>query len=423
MDLYSQGYGGPSLLSRGGNQPGQRGRGPIDFNVYGAVRATRDTGLIAPSVDEAGSITSNDLNGVQAEVGAYGAKSWRRSSAGLDYRGDYRKFSGNSTFDGFNQAISLDLNFQPTRRMAFFLRETGGVSNRAFGGFAAPSFANQQNFGVPLNEVFDTKTYFSQTSGGLSYRTSARSTYSVMGEGFIVKRANRALIGLQGYRTGADYDYRLSRADSLGITYNYIHFEFPRIYGGSDVHSVTGRYAKRINRNWDFTLIGGFFNVSTTGTQRVTLSPEIAAILGRSQGVEAFKRVDRQPQIEATANYTLERSRLTMGYQSGIGPGNGVYITSRQDAIRAGYSYSGLRRLSLGASVGYTRFKSLGLELGDFTTIQGGGGVNYKIAEYWNLTAQADRRKFDSPAVTGRSGSSITIGISYSPSRFPLSIW
>jgi hypothetical protein len=114
---------------------------------------------------------------------------------------------------------------------------------------------------------------------------------------------------------------------------------------------------------------------------------------------------------------------MTVAVQTGITPGNGLYITSRQDGVRFGYSYSGIRRMSLGASAGYTRFSSLGLQLGDFSTLQGGGGMNYKLLEHLNFSAQIDRRRFNSPTIVGRNGTSITIGLSYSPARFPLSIW
>lgn len=423
INLFAQGYGGPSLLSRGGNQPGQRGRGPVDLNVYAAVRGSIETGLLAPIVDEAGNVDPQDIQGIQVELGGYGAKTWRRSSLGLDYRGDYRHYTRRKNFNGTNQALSLDYNFQPTRRLTLFARQTGGVSNRAFGGFSAPAFSSQENFGVPLNEVFDARTYFSQTSAGFAYRKSARTTLTALGEGFVVKRASRALIGMQGYRATGDYDYRLSRADSVGVIYNYIRFEFPRIYGGSDIHGLSARYHRRLNRNWDVSLLAGMYNVETVGTQRVELSPEVAAVLGRTSGVEAFRRVERQPQIDLTTTYTLQRSSLRMQYRTGIGPGNGIYVTSRQEGVDAGYSYTGIRRLSLGLSAGYTRFHSLALRLGDFKTIQGGGGINYKIADYWNLSAQFDRRKFDSPTIKGRSGYTLAIGLSFSPARIPLSIW
>jgi hypothetical protein len=423
--VYSQGYGGPSLLSRGGNQPGKRGRFPIDFNFYAAARGTRDTGLIAPLVDDAGNITPVNSYGAQLEIGAYGAKTWRRSSLGLDYRGDYRRYTQASRFNGMNQALSLDYTFQPTRRMLYFTRLAAGTSNRAFGGFAAPTFADQQNFGIPLNEVYDSRSNFGQLSGGVSYQKSARSTYTVLGEGFVIKRQSRSLIGVQGYRVSGAYQYRLTRSDTVGVAYNFIRFTFPRVYGESQANVLELSYNRRLTQNWDIRLNVGAYRVNTEGVQRVQLSPEVAAILGRSQGVEAFRRVMIQPQVNLGATYTLERSRFMATYQSGVGPGNGVYITSRQDGFRAGYSYSGIRKLSLGASAGYTRFNSLGLQLGSYRTIQGGGGMNYRLAEHLNFSAQIDRRKFDTPSavIRGRSGTSMTIGLSYSPARFPLSIW
>ena len=118
--LYSQGYGGPSLLSRGGNRPGQRGRAPVDFNFYGAVRGTYDTGLLAAQVDEAGNLMPVDSYGTQLEFGAYGAKAWKRTSVGLDYRGDYRKYNQARRFDGTNQSLSLDFIFSASAPVHLF---------------------------------------------------------------------------------------------------------------------------------------------------------------------------------------------------------------------------------------------------------------------------------------------------------------
>ena len=421
--LYSQGYGGPSLLSRGGNRPGQRGTAPIDFNFYGAARGTYDTGLIAAQVDQAGNLMPVDSYGAQLEFGAYGAKAWKRTSVGLDYRGDYRKYSQARRFDGTNQSLSLDFIFRPARRFTYFSRLTAGTTNRAFGGFAAPTFSDQQNFGVPLNEVYDSRANFVQLGGGVAYQSSARSTYMAMGEGYVIKRNSNSLIGIQGYRAMAGYSYRLTRSDTIGAAYSYIRFEFPRIYGSTEAHSVTATYQRRLNQNWRLNLVGGLYRALTVGTQEVQLSPEIAAILGRNTGVEAFRRTDIAPQIEVTMTYLLERSRFNASVQTGITPGNGVYITSRQDAARVGYSYSGIRRVALGASAGYVRYNSLALRLGSYQSIQGGGGINYQLMAHLNLSAQIDRRQFRSPAVVGRNGTSLTVGLSYSPARFPLSIW
>ena len=422
LTLYGQGYGGPSLLSRGGNTPGKRGRAPVDFNFYASVRGAYESGLIGPTLNDNGNLDSAVVKGVQAEVGVYGAHSWRRTSIGLDYRGDYRNYSQFSSFNGSNQALSLDIQHQ-RRRMGFFLREAGGTTNRAFGGFSAPAFVDSQNFGVPLNEVYDSRVYFSQTSGGMVYRTSARTSFQVSGDGFIVKRRTRALIGLQGYRGGGRVEHRLTRTDTVGLQYDYIHFEYPRVFGSSGVHMVSATYQKAFTRNLTGEFTGGFYQSHTIGTQRVTLSPEVAAILGRSMGVEAFDRTDTEPRIEGKLSYTLEHSKLTFGLTSGVGPGNGLYLTSRQDSVNGGYSYTGIRRLSLGLSAGYTRYRSLALTLGGYNTVQGGGGLSYKLRDNVNFTVQVDRRKFDSPGVSGRTGTAITAGLSFSLSKLPLSIW
>ena len=99
-----------------------------------------------------------------------------------------------------------------------------------------------------------------------------------------MKRTSRGLISMQGYLGEANYDYRLSRASTVGAFYNYIQFEFPQIYGGSDINGFGGTYSRQFNRNWTIDLLAGVYNVATTGTQLVQLSPEIAAILGRHQG-------------------------------------------------------------------------------------------------------------------------------------------
>jgi hypothetical protein len=228
---------------------------------------------------------------------------------------------------------------------------------------------------------------------------------------------------MQGYEAGAGVFYQLNRSTKVGARYEFIRFEYPRIYGGSDIHAVDLYYERRLSRNWGMKLTLGGYLANTVGTQRVELSPEIAAILGRSTGVEAFDRTATKPRIEATVDYTMRRSRWYAGYRSGANPGNGIYITTNQKNFNTGYSYTGFRKLSMGLSAGYTRYNSLGLTLEDFSTLQAGGGMNYRLMEHVDLSLQVDRRKFNAPGVSGRSGTSITFGLTFTPASIPLSIW
>jgi len=422
---FAQGYGGPSMLSRGGNRPGQRGTAPVELVVYGGLRGVMETGLTPVRLEADDTLASDTLYSAQAEIGAYGTHSWSKTILGLDYRGDYRKSTRHTLrgYDGTNQALSLDLEYRPTRRLMVMFRETAGTSNRAFGGFSAPAYSNLNSLGLANNEVFDTRVYFSQTSAMVSYMTSARTSWTAGGDGFVVKRPDRALVGLTGYRAMGMWNYRLNRSSTIGAAYTYMRLNYPRAFAGADMHGIALQGNKRMTRNLQLDVTAGAFIVDTFGLRTITLSPEVAALLGRGTGIEAFQVTTWVPQVETTVRYALERSTFSLTGTIGTNPGNGVYLTSRQDSVSAGYSLSGTRKLSLGLSASYSRLKSVGATIGNLNSSRAGGGINYAITRLVNFSSQIDWRTYNSPGLRGREGFMLAIGLTVSPARVPLSIW
>jgi hypothetical protein len=155
----------------------------------------------------------------------------------------------------------------------------------------------------------------------------------------------------------------------------------------------------------------------------VTLSPEVAALLGRDVGVEAFTRDDILPQIYASAGYLLERSRFTASFLSGVSPGNGVFQTSQRTAGMLGYSFTGIRKLSLSASARYSQTSSKSTNLGKLNNYSVGGGLNYVVSRFVNVNTQLDYRTFRTGGIRGREGFAFTLGLLVSPAQIPLSIW
>ena len=412
------------MLSRGGNRPGRRGRAPTEISVYGALRGTLETGLTPVALESDGTtIPSDEIYGGQVELGAYGTHSWRRSILGLDYRGDYRQTnSNNSQYNGTNQAISIDLQHQFSRRMGLVLSQSGGTTNRAFGGFAAP-VADPQGLNLANNEVFDSRSYFSQTGAIMAYRKSARLSFVGGADVFFVKRPDPRLVGTAGLRGSAGASYRLSSRTSVGANYTYMRYEFKRAFADSKMHGVLLTASRIIGKNWQVSGGIGILHLRTTGTRAVELSPEVAALLGQSRGIEAFRDVRWSPQLNLSAGYSLERSMFNFSYATGVVPGNGVYLTSKSDTVSAGYSYAGIRKLSVGASAAYSRYGSIGLALSSLQSYRGGGGFNYVITRMMNLSSQLDYRVFNSPGLRGREGFALTLGLSFSPGRFPVAIW
>jgi hypothetical protein len=417
------GYGGPSMLSRGGNRPGQRGRAPVDISVYGAIRGIMETGLTPVQLNEEGDIPSQTVYGGQVEVGVYGTHSWSKTILGLDYRGDYRYSTRFAQFNGFNHALALDVQHRFSPRFQLVFQQTAGTTNRAFGGFAGPAVPNLSALGVATDEVFDTRVYYSQSTAGLVYQASARTAYIVSGDAFFMRRPNLALVSSNGYKGMGQWQYRVTRQNTIGAQYSFQRFHFPRVYGGTDTHGVALRFGRQQSRNLNYSLILGAFYLNSFGTSEVRLSPEVAELLGRDTGVEAYRRRSVVPHIEADLSYTLERSRMSVAYIQGITPGNGVYLTSQRRSVTAGYSYTGIRKLSLGVSAGATRYDSRSITVGEMNLIRGGGGVNYSLTRLIDLSSQLDWRKFNAPGLRGREGFAFTLGLTVSPARVPLSIW
>jgi hypothetical protein len=423
VEAAAQGYGGPSTLSRGGNRPGRRGRAPLDFSFYAGVRGTAEQGLLAPALNEEGVLVARTAYGYSAEIGVFGAHSWRRSSFGVDYRGDYRYNDKYKYFNGFNQALSLDYEHRLNRRTTLVVRQTGGISNRAFGAFAAPAFSEITSYGLPLNELFDTKMYYLQSTGMLGYRKSARTTLIAQGDAFFVKRTAENLINSQGWAATGGVGHRLDARTSLTGTYGFMRFQYPRAFAGTDAHSVGIGIQRAWSRSWDVNATGGVYRLESFAPQTVQLSPEVAFILGRPTGTAELIRTLVRPLVNVGASYTQDRGRFSMGYSYGLGPGNGTYLTTARHTARAGYSYAGTKRASVGASAGYTRAESVALDLEGYDSYQAGVAFNYVLATSLNLTSQLDYRTFNSPGVQGREGFAAVVGLSYSPSRFPIPIW
>lgn len=432
MAFAQGGYGGPSMLSRGGNLPGKRGRAPVDITLYGGLRAMYEARLTPVQLNQEGDLLSISRTSMQAEIGAYGGHSWRKTTLGLDYRGDYRRPLSTSTsnpnqnFPGYlgtNQALSLQLQHQLTRRISIGFTETAGTSNRAFGGFAAPAGSDVDSLNLVNNEVFDSRTHFTRTGLMASYQHSARTSFFGGANHFAVRRVNRQLISTWGHTVAVGAQYRLTRKTSIGAQYMHFRFYFPRAFAGSEAQGGGIFISRSLFRNADFSASAALLHLRNYGTQQVQLSPEVAAILGQSTSVAAFERTRIAPQMSATIGYTLERSRLYASAGTGITPGNGVFLTAQTTTASVGYSYTGIRNMSMGLSANYSRRDRGMISIGTLTMYGVGGGINYRLGGNVNLSSQLDYRTFNSSTIRGREGYSASLGITISSVNVPLSIW
>jgi len=158
------------------------------------------------------------------------------------------------------------------------------------------------------------------------------------------------------------------------------------------------------------------------GIQSTALDPSIAALLGIGSVQTIFYKENIMPMGTVSLGKQLRRASWNLNYGRTVTPGNGVYLTSRQETYGAGYSYTGIRRLSFSTNFGVTNLGSLGLDLRPYRQITGGASLSYNLGAGFNLNAGYARRHQDIQANSFQQNSSrVSVGIYFSPGSIPIS--
>ena len=417
-------YPGPTILSRGLGTLLQGGGELLKLRPYLSLTGVYDTGLTAVSVDPSGAIPSTAGYGANVEFGVNGYHNWRRTLLGVDYRGSVRHYSAKTYYDGTNHSLSLGVTRRISQEWEFTLRQAAGTRTRDYGFYAGSAFFDPAYADVPSNELFDARTNYLSSLGDLTYAPNPRLSFSLGGNGMVVRRRSLSLAGVTGYGARADVQYRLGRSVSLGADYRYTHYDFTRSFGESDVHTAALDLSFELGRYWTLGLRGGGARVEALGLQRVAFDPIVAAIIGPGSGLEVFYRVNYVPSVGARLSRAFRRSSIAANAEAGVSPGNGIYLTTRTQSAGLGYSYTGFRRWHFGLSGNYSKYGSLGQALGRYVSYSGGGGVSCQINDWIHVVGRYDaRRQAVAQTVFRRVAHGVSLGIAFSPGPFPLSLW
>ena len=420
-----QTYQGPSILSRDKGLIGERGGKLLDFRYYFDVTGIYDSGLVPFTTNAQGNLINvGGAYGVETGFGVIGSRRWKRDKLSIEYKGAYRQYSVSDVPQGLDQFLNLAYSRQLTRRLILDLKDTAGTVSLANGAFSYLPLSNTDLFAIPANELFDIRTNFVQSRVDLTWQQTARLSFGIGGEGFVVRRSSLLLAGLDGYDARANVAYRLSSRQTVSGDYNYTYYDFQRAFGDSKLQSVSLGYSVGLSRKWDFSLRGGGIRIDSLGITQVAIDPAIAAIVGQNFADVTYKRVVYAPLGEARMMRRFDRSSLTLDYSMGASPGNGVYLTSRQTAGTVGYSYTGVRRWTFALNSGYSELSSVGQTLGKYTNLQGGAGVTYKVGRETHIQFRYDYRHYTTQNnIYQMDSNRISLGLAFSPGETPLAIW
>jgi hypothetical protein len=231
---------------------------------------------------------------------------------------------------------------------------------------------------------------------------------------------------VNGYIPRFGYGYRLTRKLQIGTVYAFQHFDYPRAFGESDVHSLNGIISYDLSKRWSFEVGSGVFRADSAGTRTVAADPVLQRLLGLTSVVESFASSVMRPSITASARGTLRRSSLVMSFNQGPSGGNGLTLLGNSRSFLANYSYAADRRTSFGLTANYTNLSSISNNVGgSFGMFFVAGSANYFLTRSLGLNSSIFYRNLTAPQSNNqlRNTYRLSIGLVWSPNDFGLPVF
>lgn len=425
MPIFAQ-YAGPAILSRG-EAPAAMASPQIDFRPFVEFAGVYDTGLSGVAVNSQGQLGNEASPGLEVTGGISGVHSWRHTKLGLDYRGSVRRYTQATSYDSTDQSLMLGIVQRFSRHVSLTLSEDAGLFSRNFGlpGLSQTVPFDPSTTYAPTTDFFDNRTEYLSTQANLVFQKTARLSFSLGGDGFLVRQSSAALYGVTGATAHADVQYRLTRRSTIGANYSYTHFDFIHVLSSTDMHAVEGVYSMRLSRWLEFSGDGGMARAETRFIQNVPIDPAIAALIGTPEGTKVLDRLDHFTILNGRLSRTFPKGVAYISGGRGVTPGNGLFLTSVMTTALAGYDYTGLRRWSFGVSGGYQRASSIGNVIGTYGGTYGTLTASRQIMRSIHAVASFSARQYSSATFTlyNRLIYDVRVGVGYSPGDIPLRIW
>ncbi len=424
-------YTGPAILSRGFalTRPNVPVNEPLRF--YAGVNATYDSGLIGAYVQNQ-QIPAVSSEGADFNWGATMRRYRRKSIFDLNYSGHYYDYYSSSKYSGQDHALAAGYTYQFSPRFTVGLRETAGLYSNTYSvlnstAIADVSTASSTIVVAPNTEAFNDRTYYSTTTGSVSYQYSARLSFSINGTYFLVNRNSIYLADTRGYQTGGDIAYRITRRQTVGIYYSHSEFSYTKIFGDTNADSIGFNYGTSLDRFTDLSVRFGGTRFESQSLGEVIPNPLVQQVLGIQAGIEKFDFVGYSPDFTVTLNRKLRNSSVGASFVEGITPGNGLVLTSKRQGESVFWNLPTFRRyaaqLGGGRDVlsGYTN--GMGTS-GSYTSYYARLSLSHPVTRLISSVLNFDYRQY------GFGGTSfhqneyrISIGFRWSPGDGPIKLW
>jgi hypothetical protein len=415
---------GPGIGARGGIPRFGTTDGSTQFSVYSHIDGIYDSSGLTNATGPANDFNTSSARGLELGFGGFGYRRWDRTTLGVDFHSTYPHYWPQRPGDGWNHMATLGFTHDFTPRWQLALGESGGTFTQRYLFYSPYNALGAAPIVEPTNEFFDNRTTFFSSVAVLTYQNTERLSFSAGGGGFLVRRDNPALVGLNSYQGSAGMLYKLSPTRKIGLDYSFGQFAYTGITGNAGIHNVVADYQQHIGRWWELAVRAGGYRAERRALRRVQLAPSVASLVGQNVILQPIEAVNYFPAADARLTRQFHRASMALGYSHSIDPGNGVYLASKRDTFDAGFTYSSLRRWNIGFNGGYGVYKSLTDNLGHYHSYRAGAGFTYKLFSYVHLIGRFDSDAYQIAATQfARDRYRVTFGLAFASPEFPLKLW
>jgi hypothetical protein len=337
----------------------------------------------------------------------------------LSYRGDYRGYSSSAYGTGTDQNLSLLYSKRLSRHWTVSLPVSAGILLYGAGGYVVPGGGSA----VSPNPL-SPETRFVQAGINLTYQQTRRLSYVFSGSYFLNNYNYSAAIGSVGVSGSGSLLYRVTGKTTVGATYSHSYYHYSRQAGTTSVDGLSLSLTHDFPDHWQGSVSAGINRADTQGV----ITEAISALLGQQivQGYVTgpYQRTSYVPSFQGTLTRFFRHSSASISAGQGVMPGNGTYLTSRDQFVSALYNVT-THRSNVSAAYSYFHLTSISnVVTSSYATSSLSFSYGYTLMRHVSANASYSYLHYGGLFTLGGVNDNIfTIGLSLSTKSLPLGLF
>jgi hypothetical protein len=344
---------------------------------------------------------------------------FRDSVFSVSYNAGYTDYHSAAYSSGFNQHLSLVYSKRLSSRWNIAFVEAGGTFRYGVG------YSQQPDSATPaVANPFSPVTRYFSSAVSLTYRQSARLSYVMAGDFYLARYSYPGAIGSTGGGGSASMVYRLTERTNVGGTYSHSNFTYQHDAGQSRIDSAHFNFTHQFAQYWTVSADAGFSRSDSAGFIRIPVTIILNGQQVTGYEVGPYQLTRTTPSVRGSLTRRFRSTMATVSAGQGVTPGNGVYLTSRNQYLTGTVSYS-MRKSNISASGGYFHLSSLANTISSsYSTASFGVSYGYPLTRHIAANVRYDYYRYGNLYdYRGVGNNRIYFGLNFSTQGIPLTIY